>query len=67
MVDQDEAASYRSAGKGGERSTQRAREAGPPRRAPQRLGTADTRGAAEGGQRVLEGLRRQECIGAISV
>ena len=56
MIDWDEAA--RSAGEGGKRRRERAREAGPPRR-------EEGWTPEEGGQRILEGLRRQECIGAL--
>ena len=49
MIEQDEAA--RSAGKGGERGTQRARETGPPRREEGCV-------PEEGGQRILERLQR---------
>ena len=43
-----------------ETNTQRAREAGPPRR-------EESCPPEEGKQRVLQALRRQECIGAASV
>ena len=58
LVDQDEAAMW--AGEGGERSRERAREVGPPRR-------EEGWAPKEGGQRLLEGLRRQEYIGVFSV
>ena len=51
-----------SAGEGVEQSTERAREAGPPRREE---GWAPDH--EKGAQRVLEGLRRQARISAFSV
>ena len=59
MIDRDEAAI--SAGKAVGRSRERAREAGRPRRREK------DRAPQEGGQRVPEGLRKQECIGVVSV
>ena len=45
---------------GGERNRERVRDAGPLRR-------EEGYAAEQGGQRVLEGLRRQECIGTFNV
>ena len=68
MTDQDEAAgSAREEAREAEREREKLGLRGGRKAGPLRRGDSGYGGAAEGGQRELEGLRRLKCIGAFSV